>query len=126
MDNVTLKKKLSTYLTTKGYLKNVPDELLFEVLIAWENWTGSTKEFYQSIGFTSAKLAGIVGKAKRLKREGYFGTGDFKEIKLESPEAMNRPSSAGPCQGAEVTWTDGKIIRFSQVDLLLEFLKKAA
>ena len=32
----------------------------------------------------------------------------------------------GPCAGAEVIWTNGCVIRFSQVDLLLDFLKKSA
>ena len=124
MDNVTLKRKLSTFLTDKGYLKNVTDELLYEVLIAWENWSGPSKEFYHSIGFSSTQMAGLIGRAKKLKREGYFGTGDFKELKVEpTPNAI--PLSS-PCAGAEVIWPDGKVIRFSQVDLLLEFLKKAA
>ena len=37
MDNSTLKKKLSTYVTDKGYLKNVSEEILFELLKSWEN-----------------------------------------------------------------------------------------
>lgn len=32
MDNVTLNKKLSAYLSDKGYLKNVSNEVLYEVL----------------------------------------------------------------------------------------------
>ena len=35
MDNVTLKRKLSTYMSDKGYLKNVSEDLLYEVLLAW-------------------------------------------------------------------------------------------
>ena len=54
MDNITLKKKLSSYISDKGYLKNVPEDILYEILIAWENWTGSSKEFYASLGFTHA------------------------------------------------------------------------
>ena len=37
MDLVTLKKKLSTYESDKGYLKNVGKDVLYEVLVAWEN-----------------------------------------------------------------------------------------
>ena len=50
MDNITLKKKLSSYVSQGGYLKNVSDELLYEILIAWENWTASGSEFYKSLG----------------------------------------------------------------------------
>jgi hypothetical protein len=44
MDTVTIKKKLSAYVSDKGYLKNVSDELHFEVLVAWENWTAVRME----------------------------------------------------------------------------------
>ena len=52
MDHVTLKKKLSTYLTKGGQLRNVSEELLYELLEAWEEWTGTATDFYKSIGFT--------------------------------------------------------------------------
>lgn len=124
MDNVTLKKKLSAYVSDKGYLKNVSDELHYEVLKAWESWTGPSKEFYRSLGFTQAQMAALIGKAKRMQREGMFGESDFKEVKLESGEVTM--SVVSGCPGAEVIWQGGRVIRFSQIDLLLEFLKKAA
>lgn len=70
MDNVTLRKKLSSYLTSGVYLKHVGDDVLYELLVSWENWTGTSKEFYRSLGFTHKQMAGLVCKAKRLKREG--------------------------------------------------------
>jgi hypothetical protein len=124
MDNVTLRKKLSTYESDKGYLKNVSDDVLYEVLVAWENWTGSTKEFYRSLGFTAAQMASVIGKAKKLKREGRFGEGEFKAVKIEGQLA--EASESGPCLGMEVLWGNGRVIRFAQVDLLLDFLKKSA
>ena len=36
MELETLKKKLSTFKTDKGYLKNVSNDLLLEILSAWE------------------------------------------------------------------------------------------
>ena len=124
MDNVTLRKKLSSYESEKGYLKNVSDDVLYEVLIAWENWTGSAKEFYKSLGFTQRQMASVIGKAKKLKREGRFGDGEFKAARIEGP--VGESSGPGPCIGAEVVWGNGRVIRFSQVDLLLDFLKKSA
>jgi hypothetical protein len=123
MDVITLKKKLSSYSSDKGYLKNVSDELLFEVLVTWENWTGPSQEFYRSLGFSHKQMAGLIGKAKRMKRDGHFGGSEFKQIQIESSEVSS--SAASPCTGIEVTWNDGKVIRFQQVDLLIEFLKKA-
>jgi len=33
---------------------------------------------------------------------------------------------SGPCQGVELLWDNGKLIRFPQVEYLIEFLKKVA
>jgi hypothetical protein len=123
MDNVTLRKKLSTYKSDKGYLKNVGEDILYEVLVAWENWTGTSADFYRSLGFSWRQMAGIIGKAKKLKREGRFGEGEFKAVKLEPTVTA---VDSGPCTGAEIVWTNGRVIRFSQVDLLVDFLKKSA
>ena len=73
MDNITLKKKLSTYVSDKGYLKGVSDEVLYEVLVAWENWTGSAVEFYRSLGFSQKQMASIIGKAKKSNQSTYGG-----------------------------------------------------
>jgi hypothetical protein len=125
MDNVTLKKKLSTYTSDKGYLKNVPEEVLYELLIAWENWTGTSKEFYASLGFTQTQMASLIGKAKKYKREGYFVESEFKQVKIE-PEQHNEIIPNSNCSAAEIVLSDGKVIRFAQIDYLLDFLKKSA
>lgn len=124
MDLVTLKKKLSTFVSAKGYFTNISDDVLYEVLISWENWSGSSKEFYRGLGYSRQQMAGIIGKAKKLKREGYFGAGEFKQVSVEGDVAQS--SGATPCIGAEIVWTNGRTIRFAQVDMLVEFLKKAA
>jgi hypothetical protein len=77
MDMTTLKKKLSSYKSDKAYLRNVADDVLYEVLIAWENWNGPSADFYRSLGFTYKQMAGLIGKAKRMKRDGHFGSGEF-------------------------------------------------
>jgi len=125
MDTVTLRKKLSTYVSESGRIKNVSDELLFELLKTWEDWSGSAKDFYRAIGFSHRQMAKLIGKSKKLQREGYFGHSDFKEIKVESAPS-NSPLSILPNSAVEIVWENGKVIRFSQVDLLVEFLKKAA
>ena len=124
MDLLTLKKKLSTYVSEGGRLKNVSEEVLCEVLLAWENWTGTAVEFYRSIGFTQKQMAKLLGKAKKLKREGHFGSTEFKQITIDP--GMMGAAGSGPCSGAEIVWTNGRVIRFAQVDMLVEFLKKAA
>jgi hypothetical protein len=123
MDNVTLKKKLSSYITDGGYLKNVSDELLYEILVSWENWTGSNSEYYKSLGFTANQMASVIGKAKKMKREGHFGQDDFKQIQVDLPASAEANQ---PCAGIEIIWNEGKVIRFSKVELLIDFLKKVA
>lgn len=123
MELTVIKKKLSTYLSEGGYLKNVSDELLYELLISWQEWTGSTSEFYREIGFSHRKMAGLIGKAKKLKREGHFGSSDFKEIAVEPTESKNNKEGCGNLIELQ---QDGKLIRFPAVDQLIEYMKKVS
>jgi hypothetical protein len=120
MDNTVLKKKLSTFRSSEGYLVGVSSEVLHDLLRAWEGWTGKPKDFYRSIGVNSNQIAFLLGKAKKLAREGKFPAEEFKEVQLEGVV------SAAPCAGIEVNWAPGRVIRFPHVDQLLEFLKKTA
>lgn len=124
MDNVNLKKKMSVYLTNKGQLRNVSDELLYEILTAWESWPGSGADFYRSLGSSKTQMAGIIGKAKRLKREGYFGEAQFKAVSIEGETSESM--AEGPCAPVEIVWRGGHVIRFSKVETALDFLKKAS
>lgn len=126
-DQNVLKKKLSTYRSAKDQLRGVPAEVLNEVLKAWEQWSGTSKDFYSSIGVSQKQMAGLIGKAKRMKREGHFPADEFQEIQVADMGRSDNPGTGG-CTGAgiEVSWSEGKVIRFCQVDQLVEFLKKAA
>ena len=121
MDLTILKKRLSTFRSETGKLMNVSDELLMELLLAWEGWSGPASGFYASLGVDHRKMAKLMGRAKKLKRDGVFPESSFKEIKLESTQAF----TPGSC-GIELAWENGRIIRFSQVELLVDFLKKVA
>jgi hypothetical protein len=121
MDLSILKKKISTYRSETGKLMNVSDELLMELLLAWEGWSGPAAGFYAALGVDHRKMAKLMGRAKKLKREGVFPESGFKEIKLESP----RDLASGSC-GIELSWENGRVIRFAQVELLVDFLKKVA
>ena len=123
MDMEILKKRLSSYRTPKGRLTKVPDELLVDILLAWERWTGPASGFYSALGADHRKMAGLIGRAKKLKREGHFPEEAFKEIQLA--EESTSPS-LNPCQGIEIVWDQGKLIRFPEVQLLIEFLKKVS
>jgi hypothetical protein len=113
-----LKKRLSTFRTSKGMIKNVSDELLVDILRAWESWPGTSKEFYQSLGSSKTQMASLMGKAKRVTREGHYPADPFKEIHVEGVTGQGT-------YGMEMLWEGGRVLRFSKVEQLLEFLQKA-
>jgi len=115
-----LKKKLSTFRGEGGRIRNVNDDLLLEILSAWENWSGTSKEFYRSLGSSKTGMASIIGKAKRLKREGH--SLPFEEVKIEGVTDTDNPA---PLMCDIEVQDKNKIIRFRKVDLLVEYLKKA-
>jgi hypothetical protein len=82
MDIEVLKKKISTFRGEGGRVRITDDALLMEILMAWEQWKGPIKKFYQAIGISHAGMASIMGKAKKLRREGHFPVEEFKEVKL--------------------------------------------
>ena len=120
MDMIILKKRLSTFRNDEGRLSNVSDELLLDILKAWESWTGKAKELYAGLGLTKQQMAIMIKKAKKLTRSG--AKSEFREINIESV--------LGPAPGGivaiEVSWESGKVIRFPSVDQLVDFLKKVA
>ena len=121
MDLEVLKKKISTFRGDGGRVRITSDDLLLEILQAWETWPGPVKGFYSAIGVSSKGMASIIGKAKKLKREGHFPSDDFKVVHVAEPATL----SSLPC-GIEIAWENGRLIRFAAVDQLVEFLKKVA
>ena len=123
MDLEILKKKVSTYKGEGGRVSITSDELLIEILMAWEQWTGPASGFYKALGVSQKGISSIIGRAKKLRREGFPMDG-FKEIKIEETPSNITSLMSGPCQGVELLWDNGKLIRFSQVEYLIDFLKK--
>ena len=125
MEMEVLKKKISTFRGEGGRVKINDDGLLLEILMAWEQWKGPIKEFYRAIGISHNGMASIMGKAKKLRREGHFPVEEFKEVKvLEGGVA--HISGLNGCNVIELSWESGRLIRFGQVEQLIDFLKKAA
>ena len=121
MDLEILKKKLSTFKTVGGKVTNVSDELLLEILDAWENWSGTAHGFYTSIGSNHRKMASMMGKAKKLKREG--NVIPFQELQVEGLTGTDTPV---PLFCDIEVQDKNRVIRFAKVDSLLEYLKKVA
>jgi hypothetical protein len=120
VDLEVLKKRISTFRGEGGRVRITDDGLLMEILQAWEQWTAPSDGFYRAIGVSQTGMASIIGRAKKLRREG-FPVQEFKEVKVADPTILN-----GPCSGIEILWDNGKLIRFQQVEMLIDFLKKVA
>lgn len=121
MDNSVLRKRLSTYKSGNGTLRQVGDDVVLDVLKAWENWPGSAADLYRDLGLSKMQMVTMIQKAKRLVKSGVVPPNEFKEIKVEPAASL----ASSKC-GIEIAWDKGKIIRFSQVDQLIDFLKKVA
>ena len=120
MDNSVLKKRLNTYKTSKGTLKNVGDDVVMEVLRTWENWPGPASDLYGDLGLSKMQMVTMIQKAKRLVKSGVVPVSEFKEVKIEADASYD-----GPCR-IEIAWDKGRLIRFGEVGQLIEFLKKVA
>lgn len=120
MDNAILKKRLNTFKSGKGSLTGVADDLVMDVLKAWEGWPGKSKALCQSLGVNSKQLVHLIKKGKNLVKSGAVIERDFKEVKVASSES----GDSGDC--IVLKWEPDKAIRFKQVDQLVEFLKKVA
>ncbi len=123
MDNIVLKKRLNTYRTAKGKLSRVSDEVIMEVLRAWESWPNTSKEFYMALGLSKQQLAILIKKGKKLVKSGIITDGEFSEIKVEEGVVREKIS----CNGTiELRWEKGNVIHFAEVDQLIDFLKKVS
>ena len=124
MDLTILAKKISSYRTPKGRITSLPDDLLGEILHAWEQWTGAPSSFYTQLGVDYRKMGSLMGRAKKLKREGAFDGLNFTEVVVEEDSSVANVVPITGC-GIELIWKDN-IIRFGSPELLVDFLKKAA
>jgi len=123
MDNAILKKRLNTFKSGAGKIRRVNDEVVMEVLRAWENWPGSSADLYRELGLSKMQLVILLKKGKSLVKKGVVSEPEFKEIALSvSPEQ----EVSGNCQGIELSLEKGRVLRFFQVDQLLDFLKRVA
>lgn len=121
MELEVLRKKISTFKGKGGRVRITDDQLYMEILVSWETWPGTTKDFYKAIGVSKTGMAGIIGKAKRMRREGHFPAESFNEIKVQGVAETTNCTDV-----ISLKWNKDKIIRFRQVDQLVDFLKKVS
>lgn len=73
-----------TFKGNKGNLIKVSDDLLYDIIRSWEEWSGTSTDLAKELGIHVKQLSFIVRKAKKLHREGRFPVEEFKEIKINS------------------------------------------
>lgn len=122
MDNGILKKRLNTFKSDSGQLRGVSNEVVIEVLRAWENWPGRASDLYRELGLSKMQLVTMIQKAKRLVKSGTVMESEFKEVQI----AQSGTSTSKGAGSIEIEWEGGKIIRFGQVEQLIDFLKRMA
>ena len=121
METAIIKKRLNTFKSGKGTLSNVGNDVVMEVLRGWESWPGSSADFYREIGLSKMQLTAMIKKGKNLVKSGKVTESEFKEISLPMAGA---PAGGLDGVGMELRFDSNRAIRFSQVDHLVEFLKK--
>lgn len=124
MDFVLLSKRVNTYRTPSGIITGVPDDVLGDILKAWEQWSGTGLEFAKKLGVTRRQSVILIEKAKERIRQGVAlkPVSEFQEISIN--DALAQP--AKETTTIEVVWDKGRLIRFSQVQHLVEFIKAVA
>lgn len=118
-ENTILKKRLNTFKNAKGALYGLSDDLIIDLVRAWERWPGTAKSFYQSIGIKKQQMGFIIKKAKRLVKDGKEKLGPFTPVEVKTSSIEQRVPII-------LNWDKKKIIKFYQVCQLVDFLKKAA
>lgn len=129
-----LKKKIDGYRDSAGSIKNVPPELLLELRQTWEHYTGSPDQFRSELGVRAGTLRNLLKESKKLNHviasvgavglavEG-MGEGGI----LEQQTHSDTNGGFGPGSVLELTFDHGsKVIRFPNVDLLIEFMRRSA
>ena len=126
MDNGIIRKKLNTFKSTKGALRQVNNDVVLEVLRAWENWPGTAADLYRELGLSKMQLVTMIQKAKRLVKSGAVTESEFEEISATALPGIVAGEPVTSHCSIELAWDQGKVIRFAQVEQLIDFLKKAA
>lgn len=128
MDLQILRKMIDGYRDGRGCIKNMPPELLLELRQTWEHYTGGLNQFRSELGMKTGTLRKLLVESKKLNHVlaasgamGLVPAGESNEDK-QGARADQTPRTV-----LELAFDDGnKVIRFSTVDLLVEFLRKAA
>lgn len=120
MEAAIIKKRLNTFKSGAGKLTRVSDDVVMEVLRGWEAWPGRAADYYREIGITKQQLWVLIKKGKSLVKSGRVTESEFKEI------SFPMIGQDGIGIGMELKLDANRVIKFSQVDQLVDFIKKTS
>lgn len=131
MDLVILKKKLDGFRLSNGSIRDVSPEVLWELRQAWENFTGPAEQFRSEVGVQAGTLRNLLKSAKKLNHA------IASAAQLSLPAETETGSDSGAESGSlaaqtsdrslELVYDRGeKLIRFPDLESLLDFLKRTA
>ena len=130
MDLLILKKKIDGYRDSGGSIKNVPPELLLELRQTWEQYAGTSEQFRSELGIRIGTLRKLLVESKKLNH--VIASAGAVGLAVESGSEEGTPVQAESDKNAvsgntlELVFDHGsKLIRFSSVDLLIDFMRKS-
>jgi enamine deaminase RidA (YjgF/YER057c/UK114 family) len=132
MDLMILKKKIDGYRAANGSIKNVPPELLLELRQTWEHYTGTPEQFRSELGVKTGTLRNLLVESKKLNHviasAGAVGlVPENTEENTMSGQGYIQNTANNTDNALELVFDHGtKVIRFPNVDLLVDFLRKSA
>jgi len=122
MDLQILKKRIDGFRAGNGQLQKVPSELLLELRQAWEHHTGPADVFRRELGMKVGTLRKLLVESKKLNH--VLASAEAVGLSTEEQTAETVEHQGGSLElvydGAQ------KLIRFPNVEVLIDFLKKAA
>ena len=126
MDLMILRKKIDGFRQSNGTIREVSPEVLWELRQAWEHFTGPIEQFRSKLGVKKGTLRILLISAKKLNH----AMASADRVLLQE-QAVNPVEAAGASQvnvsGPELIYDKGeKVIRFPDVNSLIDFLKRAA
>jgi hypothetical protein len=121
MELEVMRKKLDAFKTSGGSYKNIKSELLVELLRAWEQHTGPSTELAKQLGMKPNQLNRQIREARKAAARSDAIDPVFEELQMSG-------ASEGGSVGTviEMIWGGDKVVKFPNVDCLVEFLRKAA
>jgi hypothetical protein len=125
MDLTILKRKIDGFRVGNGTIKQLSPEVLLELRQAWENFPGPIEQFRSELGMKVGTLRNLLVESKKLNH--VLASGGAVELGSLEPEEIATQLGSVPSRAVELVFDNGqKVIRFPDLDMLCDFLRRAS